>query len=129
MPDRSSPSPWTILVVDDDDDMRLYVRRCLHRLGAVRVVEAGDGREALRIAQTLIPDLVLADWAMPRLDGIALCRALRADPATSRIPLLLMTGLRGPPACADGVLEKPFNASVLCDHAQRLLPSSPPALS
>ncbi|MEM1117418.1 MAG: response regulator [Bacteroidota bacterium] len=128
MPDRPSPSPWTLLVVDDDDDMRLYVRGCLDGLGTVRVVEAGDGREAFRIAQALIPDLVLADWAMPRLDGNGLCRALRADPATAGIPLLLMTGLRGPPACADGVIAKPFNASVLRDHVQRLL-HPPPTLS
>ncbi len=118
----------TVLIADDDDDMRLYVRSCLRSAGVGAVLEAADGDEALRLAQAEGPDLVISDVVMPGLGGEALCRALRADPATAAIPLLLVSGAarpagaRAPPTCADGFLAKPFNAARLRAAIARLPP-------
>jgi CheY-like chemotaxis protein len=111
-----------ILVVDDDADMRLYVRGCLRAMSIERVLEAADGREALHLARGLAPDLIISGVVMPGLDGLALCRALKADAATAAVPFLLVSGeTRGPPNCADGFLEKPFNSAGLRAEVERLL--------
>ncbi len=113
-----------VLVADDDADMRLYLTGCLRGFGlpALTVTEAADGREALLLAHALAFDLIISDLVMPGLDGLALCRALRADAATVAIPFLLVSGETwAPPPCADGFLEKPFNAAGLRAHVERLL--------
>ncbi len=118
------PATLQILVADDDADMRLYLTGCLRGFGlaALTVTEAGNGRDALLLARTLTPDLIISDMLMPGLDGLALCRALKADAATAAIPFLLVSGeTSGPPPCADGFLEKPFNAAGLRVHVDRLL--------
>ncbi|MEO1077143.1 MAG: response regulator [Bacteroidota bacterium] len=98
----------TVLIVDDDADMRLYLRSCL---SGTRVVEAADGVEALHVARAVRPALVLSDVTMPHLDGVALRRALRADPNLWDVPVVLISGHPEAVApCADGFLTKPFNA-------------------
>ncbi len=115
-------SPVQILIADDDDDMRLYVRGCLRTLGFTNVLEAADGVEALRLARTEDVALVISDVLMPGLDGIALCEALRADARTRGIPVLLTSGeTRAPPQCADGFLAQPFNTARLRAHVELLL--------
>lgn len=110
----------TVLVADDDDDMRLYIRGCLYAFGAAQVLEVTDGNAALGLAP--IADLVVTDALMPGLDGLSLCRALKSDARTREIPVLLVSGETTRPApCADGFLEKPFNASRLRDEIERLL--------
>ncbi len=112
-----------VLVADDDADMRAYIGHALRRQAVVH--EAADGEEALRLARSLVPDLVVADVHMPGLDGLALCRALKADAATAAIPFLLVSGeTRALPPCADGFLMKPFNAAGLRACVGRLLPLS-----
>ena len=112
----------TVLVVDDEPDMRLYLRACLGAFGVGVVLEAADGVEALRLARTPGVAAVISDVRMPGLDGIALCEALKADVATVGIPVLLISGeTPGPSSCADGFLAKPFNASGLREHVDRLL--------
>ncbi|MDX1418722.1 MAG: response regulator [Rubricoccaceae bacterium] len=123
-PDAAPGASLTVLVADDDADMRLYVTGCLHGFGlaGLTTAEAAGGREALLVARALVPDLLISDVKMPGLDGQALCQALRADPATAGIPVLLISGeTRAPPPCADGFLEKPFNATGLRAHVERLL--------
>ena len=118
------PAPLTVLVADDDADMRLYLTGCLQGFGQVTltVTEAVNGREALLLARTLAFDLIISDVVMPGLDGLAFCRALKADPRTAAIPFLLISGAtRAPPPCADAFLEKPFNAAGLRTHVERLL--------
>lgn len=111
---------WTVLVADDDADMRLYLRGCLGRLGAARVLEATDGHEALRLAP--LADLVISDVLMPGLDGQALCRALHANPATAATPVLLVSGVTAPADVLPvGFLAKPFNAADLRRAVERLL--------
>ena len=128
---RASAPPralLTVLVADDDADMRLYVSGCLRSfdLGDLTITEATNGREALLLAQALSPALVISDVIMPGLDGVAFCRALKADPATAAIPFLLVSGeTQEPQPCADGFLAKPFNATGLRAHVERLLARKP----
>ena len=75
----------TILVVDDEPPIVDLVRFTLEDAD-VRVVEAADGAEALVVARQTIPDLVLLDVHMPRLDGFEVCRQLRREPSLARIP-------------------------------------------
>jgi CheY-like chemotaxis protein len=122
------PTVLQILVADDDADMRLYLAGCLRGFGwaALTVTEVGNGRDALLLARTLAFDLIISDLVMPGMDGFALCRALKADAATAAVPFLLISGeMRAPPDCANGFLEKPFNAAGLRAHVERLL--APPA--
>ncbi|MEM8556741.1 MAG: response regulator [Bacteroidota bacterium] len=109
----------TILIVDDDADMRLYLRSCLN---GTHVVEAADGVEALHVARAVRPSLVLSDVTMPHLDGVALRRALRADPDLWDVPVVLISGHpEAASPCADGFLAKPFNARDLWDAVHLFL--------
>lgn len=116
------PVALTILVADDDADMRLYLTGCLRTMGPARVLEAADGREALHLARALVPDLIITDVVMPGLDGLALYHALRADAGTRGIPVLLVSGeTRASPSEGHGFLLKPFNAAQLRAEVERLL--------
>jgi CheY-like chemotaxis protein len=116
---------WTVLVADDDADMRLYLARCLHGMGAHRILEAADGRQALHLARALLPDLIISDVVMPGLDGEALGDALKSDVQTAKIPFLLISGEPSPPRGGDGFLPKPFNATRLRTEVMRLLRGPP----
>lgn len=107
-----------VLLADDNADMRGYVARLLRQRYHVTAVT--DGAEALESALEHPPDLVLSDVMMPELDGIELTRALRRDPRTAAIPVLLLSAradetgrLDGIAAGADGYLSKPFSAREL----------------
>lgn len=119
-------NPVAILLVDDDSDMRLYMTSCLRVLGprVGSVLEAADGLQALLLLRTSPVHLVISDVVLPRLDGYALCAAIRDDPALRHLPVLLVSGeAERPPAGvgADGFLAKPFNARQLVDAVQALL--------
>jgi DNA-binding response OmpR family regulator len=113
-----TPIPETegtlILVVEDHADVRKYIHRSLE--SEATVVEAGDGEDGLRKAAELVPDLVISDVMMPRMDGHALCEQLKRDEKTSHIPVILLTArageeskLAGLATGADDYLIKPFN--------------------
>ncbi len=84
-----------ILVVDDERDNRALLRRLLE-ISGFQVVEARDGVEALEIAETTPPALVLLDLFMPRLDGWQTANRLRAIPALAQVPIMVLSasGLR-----------------------------------
>lgn len=83
--------PGAILLVDDEPHIRKYVSLILRQLGQARIIEAGNGEEALAIYQREKPDLVLLDVSMPRMDGIATLKALRAlDPECAVVMLTSM---------------------------------------
>src|SRR4051794_16679890 len=86
----ASYSRPTILNVDDDEGCRYAVTRILE-LNNFAVREAGSGADALRIAKSEQPDLVLLDVNLPDLNGFEVCRRLKAEPATARIPVLHIT--------------------------------------
>ncbi|HEY0601394.1 MAG TPA: ATP-binding protein [Herpetosiphonaceae bacterium] len=107
-----------ILLADDNADMREYVARLLSAHYAV--VAVPDGEAALQAAREQLPDLILSDIMMPRLDGIGLLAQLRADPGTRTIPVILLSARAGDEARAAGIetgaddyLIKPFAAREL----------------
>jgi signal transduction histidine kinase len=108
----------TILVVDDNADLRTYLTELLSPIYEVTAV--GDGVEALAAIRVRQPDIVLSDVMMPRLDGVGLVEALRADPATVSLPVILLSARAGEEASAqnidsgaDDYLVKPFSAREL----------------
>jgi len=116
-----------VLVVDDEPDVRVYLTVTLE-LAGFDVVEACDGVEALELARSNSPDLVLLDVMMPRLDGMQALRRLRSDPRTSHLPVLLTTAraqrddiLQGLDTGADDYLTKPIDADVLVARVRAAL--------
>ena len=108
----------TVLVVDDNAEIRAYVTR--HLSPPYRVLEAADGQQGLELARRHLPDLVLSDVMMPVMDGYALCRALKSDPETDFLPVILLTAraeaedrLAGLTERADDYLTKPFHVPEL----------------
>ena len=107
-----------MLLVDDDPDMRLYLRTCLRSPGldVERVLEAADGLEAFKLVRSGGVHLVICDIVVPGLDGRALCRAIRETPELDDIAILLISGEDGAGSSegdADGFLAKPFNSQQL----------------
>jgi len=107
-----------VLIVDDNADMRSYVRRLLDKRWEVET--AANGRAALEAIRRRKPELVLTDVMMPELDGYGLLRALRADPNTRDLPVILLSAragedarIEGLDAGADDYLTKPFSAREL----------------
>jgi signal transduction histidine kinase/ligand-binding sensor domain-containing protein/AraC-like DNA-binding protein/ActR/RegA family two-component response regulator len=107
-----------VLVVDDNADVRTYVRSVL--APEYRILEAADGRAGLATAREALPDLIVSDVMMPELDGLDLGRALKGDPMTDAIPVILLTAraatvdqIAGFDAGAEAYLVKPFDPGVL----------------
>ncbi|HMV70189.1 MAG TPA: ATP-binding protein, partial [Myxococcota bacterium] len=83
-----------VLIVEDHAELRAYLAEHLGR--ALRVVEAEDGERGLALAAALRPDVIVSDVMMPRMDGLALARALRADPELAATPIVLVSAKAGP---------------------------------
>ena len=116
-----------ILVADDDPDIRALVAFRLERAG-YEVLSAGDGEEAYAAAQERTPDLAVLDAMMPKLDGYELTRRFRADAATARMPIVMLTARvqeadvqRGFDAGADDYIKKPFSPQELRARVQAVL--------
>jgi DNA-binding response OmpR family regulator len=116
-----------VLVADDDDDIRDLVAFRLDRAGYT-VLRAGDGQQALDLAKEHVPDLAVLDVMMPKLTGYDVTRELRANAATSRIPVILLTArvqeadvARGFEAGADDYVKKPFSPQELKARVQAVL--------
>ncbi len=117
----------TILIVDDEDDILDLLAYNLGRDG-FNILEARDGLEALDEAQQHVPDLVILDIMMPKLDGIETCRRLRQDARLRHIPILMLTALsgeddhiRGLDVGADSYLPKTSAIGVIVSQARALL--------
>lgn len=119
----------TILVVDDDkkivDLVTLYLKR-----DGYSVLAAYDGREALDVARRKLPDLIVLDLMLPELDGVDVCRLLRAE---SRVPIIMLTAratdddkLRGLDIGADDYVTKPFNPRELVARVRAVLRRAAP---
>jgi DNA-binding response OmpR family regulator len=104
-----------VLVVDDEPEIVAYLRETLEGLG-YEVSSARDGREALERVAAQQPDLILLDCVMPRMDGVAVCQALRLREETRLLPILMVTALtdvdsrvRAFESGVDDVVAKPFD--------------------
>jgi signal transduction histidine kinase len=107
-----------VLLVDDNADMRGYIKRLLAPYCTVHTVR--NGLEALDAVRESLPDLVLTDVMMPKLDGYGLLRALRENPSTSSVPIILLSARAGEESQVEGLtygaddyLVKPFSAREL----------------
>jgi two-component system chemotaxis sensor kinase CheA len=117
----------TILLVDDSRVTRELIKVYLIAKD-VRLIEAADGQDALTRVRFDRPDLVLADLRMPRLDGVGLCEAMRADSTTRSIPVVILTGHRDAESArrclaagAREVLTKPIQPQPLIAAVARCL--------
>ena len=118
-PDRVTPAGAArVLVADDNADMRIYLERLLEPTFNVETV--ADGEAALEVIRSRPPDLVLADVMMPRLDGFELLEAVRRDPRTAAVPIMVLSARSGAEAASEGLrrgaddyLPKPFVAEEL----------------
>jgi CheY-like chemotaxis protein len=119
----------TIVVVEDNNDVRRHVGAFLDRSGA-KVVMARDGREGLEAVKNTLPDLVLSDIKMPGMDGFELLREIRAlgPYAGRRVPVIAMTAFSMPDQRAhilgagfQACLPKPFTPNNLVETILRVL--------
>jgi DNA-binding response OmpR family regulator len=116
-----------ILLADDEENLRVLVHTTLEDPD-LEIYEAADGRQALEMAQTLRPDLLILDWMMPHITGIEAARTLREDPATASIPIIMLTA-RGQDKDRElahkigvnGYLIKPFSPLELLDRVTAIL--------
>ena len=79
-----------VLIIDDEADFRKLIEQILEKEGFV-VLSAGDAQSGMKTAAQSHPDLILLDWNLPDKDGVFVCRALKADAATSDIPIIMLT--------------------------------------
>jgi twitching motility two-component system response regulator PilH len=114
------------LVIEDDPDQRRFLERMLAGSGW-RVVAAADGEAGLLVAQEQHPDAIILDIMMPKLNGYQTCRRLKADPATSAIPVIIVTTKDQPAdefwakeVGAEAFLAKPVDIRDLVDLLDRL---------
>jgi two-component system alkaline phosphatase synthesis response regulator PhoP len=119
-----------ILIVDDEPFIRTLLEQALEDFEdkGVILLTAGDGEEALRLAQTERPDLVLLDVMMPCLSGYEVCRQIKTDAELNGIYVILLTArgqegdrLRGEDVGADEYLTKPFDPDEIIGRAQEIL--------
>jgi len=82
----------SILLVEDGKFLRLANERVLGKAG-YKVVSVGDGNEALRVARDIVPDLILLDMMLPGLSGLDVLKALKNDPITAAVPVVILSGL------------------------------------
>lgn len=116
-----------VLIVDDDA-VTLEVLRTILDLEEFAVLTAADGKEALQLVLDEPPDAVVLDVMMPGMDGFEVCRRIKTEPGTSRIPVILLTARdmdadrqRGLEAGCDAYLTKPFSPLVLIERIGTLV--------
>jgi signal transduction histidine kinase/ligand-binding sensor domain-containing protein/DNA-binding response OmpR family regulator len=126
MLDELSAETHSLLLVDDDPEIRQYLR--LLFAGQYKIFEAGSGREGLEMLRNHQPDLVISDVMMNEMTGIELCRLIKTDASLSHIPVVLLTAsnsqesrLKGIEGGADDYISKPFDRELLVARVGALL--------
>jgi CheY-like chemotaxis protein len=115
-----------ILIVDDEPNVRKLLRTVLNK--KFTVLEAEDGSQAVNVASMEKPDLILMDIMMPKMDGYTSCYALKSEPSTRSIPVIMLTAIDlrlnlqlSKEIGADGYITKPFNSKDLLDNIAHFL--------
>jgi twitching motility two-component system response regulator PilH len=110
-----------ILIVDDNPSVLQTLMYCLGQAGHT-LLTATDGASGLEIARTSEPDLAIVDVEMPKMRGLAVCRGMKGDPRTARIPVIMITGATSSEiqrdamaAGAMAVIPKPFDIDALLE--------------
>ena len=121
-----------IMLVDDEPNLRDLLRQMLE-LGGYDVVEAIDGLEALEKLEETVPDIMILDVMMPNMDGVSMCKKLRAGTAFARLPIIMLSGKtqhravqEGLAAGANQYLCKPITIEELLQSVRALLPAPSP---
>jgi two-component system alkaline phosphatase synthesis response regulator PhoP len=116
-----------ILVVDDEEDVLELVRYHLEKNGYT-AESASTGEDALKIAKTKLPDLIILDLMLPGIDGLEVCRRLKGDVKTQNIPIIMLTAkgeeidiVTGLELGAEDYVTKPFSPKVLIARIRRIL--------
>ncbi len=122
----SEPGAPAIMLVDDNDELRLFMRSSLKL--KYRIIEAANGKEALEIAVQKSPDIIITDVMMPLMNGIELCRKLKDNIHTSHIPVIILTAkdntdekIESLKSGADDFIPKPFNENELLLKIQNVI--------
>jgi two-component system cell cycle response regulator DivK len=120
----------TILYIEDNEYNRKIVRQLLART-TYRLVEAVDGETGVAMAQQQLPQLILMDVQLPKMSGLDATRILKADPQTSRIPIIVITSFalsgdreKAAAAGADSYLAKPYSPRELLALVRKFLPEN-----
>lgn len=118
----------SILIVEDDHDLRAYLKNCLK--ANYLVIESQNGVDGFKKATEKIPDIIISDVMMPEMDGIELCKKLKANVETSHIPILLLTAKTAPEHEKEGLdagafdyIAKPFNTQSLLKKIDNIIES------
>jgi two-component system, chemotaxis family, chemotaxis protein CheY len=116
-----------ILIVDDFSTMRRIIKNLLRELGFSNTSEADDGSTALPILKGGGFDFLITDWNMPNMEGIALLKAVRADPMLKSLPVLMVTAeakrdqiVEAAQAGVNGYIVKPFTAETLKEKIDKI---------
>jgi len=124
----ATPDRIRVLVADDEDDIRALVGLAVGKAGCTVVAAVADGSAALAAARAERPDLAVLDVSMPGATGLEVCAALRKEPATADIRILLLSAgaslddvARGLAAGADAYLAKPFAVTDLVTRVKELV--------
>ena len=124
-PDEDAP---TVLIVDDNADIRTYLKSILQ--GKYSVLEAEDGKSGLDLAREHVPDLIVSDVMMPVMNGLEFCQQVKKDGISSHIPVILLTAralekhqIEGYESGADAYITKPFSPELLLARIDNLLQS------
>lgn len=122
--------PDTVVIADDDPDIRELIGLAVIKAGAVVGAAVGTGSQALAAVRSIGPDLVILDVSMPEMTGLDVCRALREDPSTARVRVLLLSAAvqaaavaQGIAAGADAYAGKPFSPKKLGRQIREMLDS------
>jgi DNA-binding response OmpR family regulator len=118
----------SILIVEDDHDLRAYLKNCLQK--KYNVLEAANGMEGLKKATANLPEIIIADVMMPEMDGIEMCKKLKANQETSHIPVLILSAKtaqeqqnEGLDAGAWDYITKPFNTQSVLKKIDNIIDS------
>lgn len=120
--------PRKVLIIEDEPEIRLILSMSFQHSGVFDPILACDGVEGLEMARKVMPDLILLDVMMPRMDGYSTCRLLKEDEQLMNIPIIFLTAKtdqveidRAMRSGACGYLPKPFDPLLLIDQISRII--------